>query len=154
MKRKIHKWTDAEDKVIIGLYEDGVKIKDIAALFYVTPKTLNAKVYNLRKKGLIKSKRSFNWTPEAEKDLVKILQKNEGNLREGFRQFADKYNCDWTIVSSKYYSKHVKNGRIKDKYPIFGVFGRYRAASNSKVYVRQNAKGHTLWNTIKGFFKF
>ena len=153
MKRNYHKWTDAEDKVIIGLYEDGAKIKEIAPLFNVTVSAVAGRIKTLKKKGLIEGSKVFQWTPEKEKDLVKILQKNEGNLRVGFKQFADKYNCEWTIVSSKYYNRQRKN-RIKDKYPIFSVFGRYRASSNSKIYTRGESKGHTMWTAIKEFFKF
>lgn len=154
MKRNYHKWTDVEDKVVIGLYEDGSAIKDIAEALGLTKSAVINRIRVLKKKALIVVNHNFIWDEQKEKELVKILQKNEGNLCNGFREFADKYNISDKTVSNKYYAKDRKSLRIKDKYPIFSVFGRYRASSNSKIYNRRESKGHTLWGTIKNFLKF
>lgn len=154
MKKNYHKWTDVEDKVVIGLYEDGCAIKDIAEAVGLTKSAITNRVHVLKKNGLITVNHNFIWDEQKEKELVKILQKNEGNLRNGFREFADKYNIGDKAVSNKYYAKDRKSLRIKDKYPIFSVFGRYRGIANSKIYTRGESKGHTMWTAIKEFFKF
>lgn len=152
MKRKIHKWTNAEDKVLIGLYEDGVKCTEIAKVLNVKPRQVGGRVYYLRKKGIINTRHSIRWTPELEKELVTILQKNSGNLHEGFRIFAEAHNCDWKCAAAHYYHRDTRGGRIKDKYPIFATFGRYRASGNSKIYSKKESKGHNFWTMIKKIF--
>ena len=154
MKRNYHKWTNLEDQVLIGLYEDGVKSYEIAQTLNLSKNSVINRISILKKKGLITTSQNFIWDEKKEKELVKILQKNEGNLRKGFKQFAEIYNIPYTSVEYKYYNKSNHSIRIKDKYPIFSVFGRYRASNNSKIYNRQNSKGHTLWTTIKKLFKF
>lgn len=153
MKKKIHKWTNVEEKVVIGLYEDGCSIKEIAEAMGFSQSSIANRIFVLKKKGLITINHNFIWNEDRKKELVKVLQNNPGNLNAGFKEFADKYNLNWKTVANKYYNKKT-NGRIKDNYPIFSVFGRYRASSNSKIYTRRESKGHTMWTTIKEFFKF
>lgn len=154
MKRNYHRWTNAEVKVIIGLYEDGVPHKEIAEAVGLPVNVVSKKIYNLKKQGLIDKeiKRLFVWTPEIEKDFLNILQKNIGNLQQGFRTFAEKYNCSITVPSNKYYNSKILGGRIKDRCKVFGQFGRYRGIANSKIYKREDSKGYNFWSVIKKFF--
>ena len=83
---------------------------------------------------------------------ITILAAINVRFERRFRIFAEKYNISFDTVHGRYYSKRVKNGRVKDKYPIFGVFGRYRGIANTKVYSRESSKGYNFWSIIKKIF--
>lgn len=153
MKRKNHKWTNDEVSVLISMYNDGVKIKDIASAFNVTVKNITTRLNILRNEGKINNTRYFAWTEEREKELVKILHKHEGNLTEGFREFAEKYDIALSTVQTRYYNKNTPTGRIKDKYFVFSLFGRFRKKQNGKIYRREDSSGYNAWTFIKSFFK-
>lgn len=74
-------------------------------------------------------------------------------MTEGFRMFADANNCTLRAAYNKYYNKQ-RNNRIKDKYPIFGVFSRYRAVPNAKIYQKEQSKGYSFWKVIKKVFGY
>lgn len=152
MKRKYHKWTNDEVKVLISMYNDGVKIKDIASAFNVKVSTMDQKLNDLRVQGLIERNRYFNWTKKKEKELEKVLRKNEGILQDGFREFAQANNISKEAAENRYYDPKIPTGRLKDKGFIFGIFGRFRKNKNSKIYKRGSSVGYNGWTFIKSFF--
>lgn len=152
MKRNYHKWTNDEVKVLISMYNDGVKVKDIANAFNVKVSTMDQKLNKLRVQGLIERNRYFNWTEKKEKELVKVLHKNEGNLQDGFREFAQANNISKEAVENRYYDPTIPTGRIKDTHFVFGTFGRFRKKQNGKIYRREDSSRHNIWTMIKSFF--
>lgn len=152
MKKKYHKWTNDEVKVLISMYNDGVKVKDMASTFNVSVKAMEHKLNILSNKNLIERNRCFNWTEKKEKELVKVLHKNEGNLQDGFREFAQANNISTGAVEARYYDTTIPTGRIKDKHFIFGTFGRFRKKQNGKIYRREDSSGHNIWTMIRSFF--
>lgn len=153
MNRKYHKWTEEEDKVLIQYVQDKAPLIDIADFMGMKRSSIAARIFFLRKKGIdIPYYNTFEWTEAKEKELVKMIRKNEGNLRSHFREFAEKYNISVNAVHSRYYHPDIPGGRIKDKYPIFGTFGMFRVAKNSKIYNRTKSKGYNFWSIIKTIF--
>lgn len=152
MKRKYHKWTNDEVKVLIGMYNDGVRVKDIANTFNVSVKAMEHKLNILSNKNLIERNRYFKWTEKKEKELAKILHKNEGILQDGFREFAQANNINKGAVEARYYDTTIPTGRVKDKYFIFSLFGRFRKKQNGKIYRREDSSGYNAWTFIKSFF--
>lgn len=150
--KKYHKWTDEEDSVIVSMHAEKKSISAIAETLNLSVGVVRSRVWYLRQKGILHSYLTFKWTDAKEKELVTILHKNEGNLQNGFREFAEKYNISKTAVEARYYNANTKKGRVMDKYPIFTTFGRYRGANNRKIYTRKESKGHKIWNIIKRFF--
>ena len=152
MKKNYHRWTNEEVSVLISMYTDGVKIKDIANAFNVKTSSVDQKHNKLRVQGLIERNRYFEWTEKKEKELVKILHKNEGNLQDGFREFAQANNISKEAVETRYYDPAIPTGRIKDTHFVFGTFGRFRKKQNGKIYRREDSSGHSIWTMIKSFF--
>lgn len=149
---KHHKWTEKEELVLIQCVRDKMSYKDICALLNVSKKSLTAKIVKLREKGVELPYYNFSWDETKEKELVKMIRRNEGNLQSHFRDFAEKYNIPVGVVHNRYYNTRVPSGRIKDKYPIFGIFGMFRVAKNSKIYNRTKSKGYNFWSVIKTIF--
>ena len=150
---KRHKWTEQEDKVLIQLYSCKVKTAKIAAVLQLPLGKVRSRIRYFLRKGVI-VRNSFIWTKELEKELANTLSKNAGNLKKGMKEFAAKHNINYEAVKSRYYDVSLKKGRLKDKYPIFTMFGRYRGATNSKVYNTKEAKVHNFWKVVKkAFFK-
>lgn len=150
---KYHKWTEEEDKVLIQYVQDKAPLIDIADLMGMKKSAIAARIFSLRKKGIdIPYYNTFEWTEAKEKELVKMIRRNEGNLQSHFRDFAEKYNISVYAVHSRYYHPDIPGGRIKDKYPIFGIFGMFRVAKNSKIYNRTKSKGYNFWSVIKTIF--
>ena len=152
MKKNYHKWTNEEVSVLISMYTDGVKIKDIADALNVKVSNVNTKLNALRVQGFIERNRYFEWTEKKEKELVKILHKNEGNLQDGFREFAQINNISKSTAEHRYYNINTPTGRIKDTHFVFGTFGRFRKKQNGKIYRREDSSGHNIWTIIKSFF--
>lgn len=148
---KRHKWTEQEDKVLIQLYSCRVKIAKIAAVLQLPIGKVRSRIKYFIRKGIV-VKNSFTWTEALEKELANTLSKNAGNLKKGMKDFAAKYNINYEAVKSRYYDVNLKKGRLKDKYPIFTMFGRYRGTANSKVYNNKEAKGHNFWKVVKKVF--
>lgn len=149
---KHHIWTEEEDRVLIQSVQDKMSCILIADLLGVTVNQVRSRIIKLRKEGVELYHYHFKWTEKHEKELANLVSKNAGNISEAFRIFAEKYNISFDTVHARYYNKHVKNGRIRDKYPIFGVFGRYRGIANAKLYSRESGKGYTFWSIIKKIF--
>ena len=152
MRQKYHRWTNEEDQVIISMYSTKASMQEIADALGVRVEQIRNRTSYLRKKGILNSYLTFKWTDTKEKELVNILHKNEGNLRNGFREFAEANNISREAVEARYYHSSVNKPKVMDKYPIFTTIGRYRRANNRKIYNRQESKGHKIWNIIKGFF--
>ena len=147
-----HKWTEEEDKVLIQYVQDKAPLIDIADLMGMKKSAIAARIFFLRKKGVNLPYYKFEWTEAKEKELVKMIRRNEGNLQSHFRDFAEKYNIPVGAVRNRYYNTTNPSRRIKDKYPIFGIFGMFRSAKNSKIYTRNDSKGYNFWSVIKTIF--
>lgn len=149
---KHHKWTEEEDKVLVQYVQNKAPLIDIADLMGMKRSTIASRIFLLRKRGINLPYYNFEWTEAKEKELVKMIRRNEGNLRSHFREFAEKYNISMNAVHTRYYNHNSSGGRIKDKYPIFGIFGMFRVAKNSKIYNRTKSKGYNFWSVIKTIF--
>lgn len=149
---KHHNWTEEEDKVLVQSVQDRMSCTLIADLLGVNVNQVRARIIRLRKDGIDLPFYHFKWSDKHEKELANLVSKNAGNIREAFRLFAEKYNISLDTVHARYYSKRVKNGRVRDKYPIFGVFGRYRGIANAKMYSRESGKGYNFWSIVKKIF--
>lgn len=149
---KYHKWTGKEELVLIQCVRNKMSYKDICALLNVSKESLTAKIVKLREQGVELPYYKFSWNKAKEKELVKMIRRNEGNLQSHFRDFAEKYNISVGVVHNRYYDARIPSGRVKDKYPIFGIFGMFRTAKNSKIYTRKDSKGYNFWSIIKTIF--
>ena len=147
-----HKWTEEEDKVLIQYVQNKAPLTDIADFMGMKKSSIASRIFFLRKKGVNLPYYKFEWTEAKEKELVKMIRRNEGNLRSHFRDFAEKYNIPVGAVHNRYYNTNNPSRRIKDKYPIFGIFGMFRVAKNSKIYNRTKSKGYKFWSVIKTIF--
>ena len=147
-----HKWTEEEVKVLTQYVKEGKSQKEIANELNLNVKQVTYKVFMLRKRGVKLPNNNLVWNNKMEKELATAVGKNEGNIQEAFRDFADKYNLTTNAVHSRWYDKKIKTGRVRDKYPAFGVFGRYRGIANSKIYSKEDSKGYTFWKMIKSIF--
>lgn len=147
-----HKWTEEEDKVLIQYVQNKAPLIDIADIMGMKKSVIASRIFLLRKRGINLPYYNFEWTEAKEKELVKMIRRNEGNLRSHFREFAEKYNISLDAVHTRYYNHNNSGGRIKDKYPIFGIFGMFRVAKNSKIYNRTKSKGYNFWSVIKTIF--
>lgn len=148
---KHHIWTEEEDKVLVQAVQDRISCIMIADILGVNVNQVRARITKLRKEGM-NLHYHFVWTDKHEKELANLISQHAGNISEAFRIFAEKYNISFDTVHARYYSKRVKNGRVRDKYPIFGVFGRYRGIANAKMYSRESSKGYNFWSIIKKIF--
>lgn len=152
MNRNYHKWTEEEDKVLIQYVQNKTPFNDIADFIGMKKSAIASRIFFLRKKGINLPYYNFEWTKEKEKELVKMIRRNEGNLQSHFREFAEKYNISVRAVHNRYYNFRTSSGRVKDKYPIFGIFGMFRSAKNSKIYTRNDSNGYKFWSVIKTIF--
>lgn len=149
MRNKYHKWTEEEDRVLVQYAKDKVPTKDIADLLGVNTNQVVNRFHYLRKKGVDVPKYRIDWTPALEKELSNLVSKNEGNLRNAFREFAEKYNVPYTAAETRWYSNRIPTGRLKDKKFCFGILGRFRGNSNSKNYNKKDSKAHKFWKVLK-----
>ena len=146
MEAKRKRFTNDEDKVIVGMYNDKMSDKDIASAINRTIGSVKQRIFFLKGKGLIKSSKQLKWTDALENELVNTIHKNPGNLSVRFREFAEKYNTTANAVSSYYYTNVI------DTRPIFSVFGKFRKSNNRKIYKKEQARGHRMWTIIKAMF--
>lgn len=150
--KKYHKWTEQEDIVLIQSIKDKIPYATIATLLAVTTSKVTARVKFLKKKGIELPSYNLVWTEKLEKELLQLVSKNEGNLSNAFREFAEKHNTTTKAVSTRWYDKNIPTGRLKDKSFCFGIFGRFRGAANSKNYNKANSKTYKFWKVIKTIF--
>ena len=148
---KLHKWTAEEDTVLVQAVKDKVPYKDIANIFNVTENAIRNRLFFLRKKGIDIPFRHLNWNEKLEKEVANEVSKNEGNLSQAFRNIAEKYDVNPSVIKTRWYSNKPAIS-IRDKYRVFGVFGRYRGAANRKNYSKKNSKGHLFWKMLKSWF--
>ena len=146
MEAKRKRFTNDEDKVIVGMYNDKLSAEEIANTLGRTVNSIRQRVFFLRKKGVIQGTRQLKWTDALENELVNTIHKNPGNLSEGFREFAEKHNSTFNAVSNYYYTN------IIDTHFIFSLFGRFRKSNNRKIYKKEQARGHKMWTIIKAMF--
>ena len=146
MRRINKRFTNDEDKVIVGMYGDRISPKEIANALNRSRDSIRARILFLKKKGVIKGNRNLKWTDALEKELVNTIHKNPGNLKARFREFAEKHNTTTNAVSVHYYTN------IIDTHFIFSLFGKFRKSNNRKIYKKEQAKGHKMWSIIKAMF--
>lgn len=152
MRNNYHKWTEEEDKVLVQYAKDKIPTQTIANLLGLTTKQIACRFHYLRKRGIDVPKYRINWTPDLEKELVNLVSKNEGNLRNAFREFAEKYNVPHTVAETRWYNHRIPTGRLKDKKFCFGILGRFRGNANSKIYNKTDSKTHKFWKILKTIF--
>lgn len=59
MKRNYHKWTEDEEKVLIGLYAEGRPYAEIARQLKVSYGAVSVRIHNLKKLGKIQNNKNF-----------------------------------------------------------------------------------------------
>lgn len=141
------KWTNDEEQVIIGMRKNKCSVKEIADVLGRSTNAVKARIFFLRKKGILVNRKSIKWNEKLDKEVVNTLHKNPGNLRDGFREFANKHNVSPETVSTRYYKAIIDSPHF-----IFSLFGKFRKSKNRKNYKKEQATGHKMWNIIKAMF--
>jgi DNA-binding CsgD family transcriptional regulator len=148
----LNEWTETKEKELIKLYYKGIKIKDIATKIGRTYKAVTAKLYKLKKKGEIKSRRvNIAWTPEEDKILIEMDKENKQDKEIAYVLGRDKSHVHNRRMVLKKQGKYptskmklVMLERIKEIKKL-----KSKGLNNKDIASRLNVCEHTVSRDLK-----
>lgn len=150
MKRgKYKKRTNEEELVIISMRAEGKSAKEIATALGRSVVSTRHFINKLINECKIEKKSSSKYSKINKEELVNLIAKNPGNIREAFRKYAEKTGLSINTIHHAYYCKaNTNKKRIKDSTTILTVVSKYGHTNNNSKNTTNIARSN-IWLKIK-----